>query len=255
MVSSSLEMSRLIALLLGLFAITCSAESDGGPDSSCTPGMAYACNCADGSPGAASCNLDGTPGVCVCTGGDPTGTDATSATTAATSTSDDACTTGCGDTTTAGSSEGGACGPIVAGKVDNVAVPWSFSGQTGLSAGAAMCTSIGADHLCDYEEVLLADQAGELAGMVNITAWIHRTTVESVEGVPSAPGPGGRCVDWSDGTGTLADGEWVEFAADGLVYHLDPDTFYDGLDGSHTDALAFPCMAVARSLLCCNPTC
>lgn len=241
-------------------ALACSVEADddGGPDATCTPGLVFACNCVDGSPGTATCGLDGVPGVCICAaatdGTTAAGTDST-ATAGPTEGSDDGCETDCGDTTAAGTSaDTGPCAEIFAGTVDTVTVPWSFSGQMGLAAGTAMCASIGADHVCDYEEVLQADQAGEFDGMVNVTAWIHRTTIEEVDAVPSAPGPGGRCVDWTDGTGTLADGEWVEFGADGLVYNLDPDTFYDGIDGSHTDPL-FPCMTVSRALLCCNPAC
>lgn len=248
-------MRRFLAPLLGaLVAVTCGKSGDGDSGGSCTPGMAYACTCPDGRAGAASCTLDGLPGICMCTSTtDATGSGSTSG---SSGTADTGCSTECGDTTApSGSTDTGACGPIIAGKLDNVAVPWSYMGQMGVAAGTAMCGSIGADHLCDYEEVLAADEAGELEGMVNITAWIHRTTVESVEGVPSAPSPGGRCVDWSDGTGTLADGEWVEFGPDGLLYHLDPDTFYDGMDGSHTDAVAFPCMTITRSVLCCHASC
>ncbi len=248
-------MTRLPALVFGfLTTIACAAERDDDPQAVCMPGASYACNCPDGGTGTATCGAEGFVGACMCAAS----TD--SATTAPPSTGESGCTTGCGDTgsgadTGSGTSETGACPPIYAGRVDGITVPWTFAGQAGLAGGAAACASIGADHLCDYEEVLAADQAGEIDGVINTSAWIHRTTVATVEGVPSAPGPGGRCVDWTDGTGTLADGEWVELTADGLVYRLDADTFYDGLDASHTDPVALPCIDVARSVLCCNAAC
>jgi len=248
------------ALMLASLACTVQAQDDDQP-AMCTPGLVFACNCTDGSPGAATCGFDGVPGLCMCSGTtDPTGGSETSVDPSTTMTtadaSDDACTTECGDTTaSAGSSETGPCSTIYAGKVDSVMVPWSFMGPIGLMGGEAMCESIGADHVCDYLEVVDAAQAGELDALGNITVWIHRTTIEPVDGVPSAPGPGGRCVDWADGTSTLADGEWAELTADGVVFNLDPDTFYDGLDSSHTDPIAFPCMGISRAILCCHPTC
>lgn len=245
------------ALLLASLACTVQAEDDDQP-TTCTPGQVFACMCPDGASGTSTCGFDSMPGICMCTGGTtmPTsGSDSTAdpSTTMTPSTTEDPCTTDCGDTSTsADSADTDAC-PIYAGKVDNVMVPWSYMGQTGLMGGQAACASIGADHVCDFVEVADAEQAGELAGLPPGTVWIHRTTIESVDGVPSAPGPGGRCVDWADGTGTLADGEWAEITADGLVFNLDPDTFYDGLDSSHTDPALFPCMGVARGILCCNP--
>jgi hypothetical protein len=254
-------MSRILApLALLLATLACSVEADDDDQTTmCTPGQVFACTCIDGSPGTSTCGFDSAPGLCMCSGTtDPTsGSDTTAdpSTTMTTTEATDSCATDCADTTaSAGSSESGGCS-IYAGKVDSVSVPWTFMGQMGLMGGEAMCDSIGADHVCDFVEVVDAEQAGELDGLGAATIWIHRTTIESVEGVPSAPGPGGRCVDWIDATGTLADGEWAEVAADGIVFHLDPDTFYDGLDSSHTDPLAFPCMGVTRALLCCNAPC
>lgn len=245
--------------LASLVILACNVEpSDDGGMMMCTPGQAYTCTCVNGAMGAATCSLDGLPGVCMCTGSttaptgettvDPTGTgdEDVGETTAP-------CTTDCSaDTTTTSDSSG--CGPILAGRVDAITVPWTLSGQTGLAAGGLLCDSIDADHVCEYAEVLAADQDGELEALGNLTAWIHRTTVESVDGVPSAPGIGGRCLDWSDSASMLADGEWVEIAGGVTTYHLDADTFYDGLDMSHTDA-TLPCAATMRAVLCCNPVC
>lgn len=246
--------------LASFVVLACNVEpQDNDGMTMCTPGQAYTCTCVNGAQGAATCSLEGFPGVCMCTGSttaptgettaDPTGTgdDDPGDTTAP-------CATDCSDATTASSADSGGCGPVLAGRVDAVTVPWSFSGQLGLAAGELMCDSIDADHVCEYAEVLAADQAGELGALGAFSVWIHRTTVESVEGVPSAPGIGGRCLDWSDSASMLADGEWADIAPSGTVYHLDADTFYDGLDMSHTDPM-LPCAATMRAVLCCNPAC
>jgi hypothetical protein len=253
-------MFRGLASVLGsLFVLACNAEpsgNDGGM--SCVPGQGLPCNCVDGSPGAATCGFDGVAGPCLCTGmttaptGDVTG-DPTATTTDASDTTSP-CVTDCSEDTTSASADSGSACPIFAGKVDNVSVPWSFSGQIGIPAGELMCDSIDADHVCEYAEVLAADQAGEFEALGSFSAWIHRTTVESVDGVPSAPGIGGRCLDWSDSASMLADGEWADVTPGGVTYHLDADTFYDGLDPSHTNPM-LPCAATTRAVLCCNPAC
>lgn len=249
----------LASVLASLFVLACNAEpsSDDGA-TSCVPGQALPCTCPDGASGASTCGFDGVAGVCMCSGmtSAPTG-DVTGEATATTEDVSDTtapCATDCSDETTASSADSGGACPIFAGKVDAVVVPWSFSGQLGFPAGELMCDSIDADHVCEYAEVLAADQAGELAALGSFSAWIHRTTVEAVDGVPSAPGIGGRCLDWSDAASMLADGEWADIAPDGVTYHLDADTFYDGLDPSHTDPM-LPCAATMRAVLCCNPAC
>lgn len=89
---------------------------------------------------------------------------------------------------------------------------WNFSGMQGIAAGNAICQSLGAHHVCEMAEILAADSSGELEGLPDGQAfWLHRTTVSVPKlgsvGV-SAPGPGGRCNDW---TGSeldhIADGE------------------------------------------------
>ena len=244
--------SRLAAVVIG-FLSACSVDAGGHTTTAgqtCTPGTVLGCTCPDGTPSTATCGPDMFYGACVCAAATDasSGTGSGSGSTAGEHGSADAS----GDTTAAST---GCDGSIYAGKVDGVPSLWSMGAMTGLAAGALMCESIGADHPCDYEEVKMAEEAGELDGMVNITAWIHRTTIELVDGVPSAPSPGGRCVDWTYDMDTLADGEWADFTADGIVYNLDPDTFYDGLDGSHADPMALPCAATNRAVLCCNAAC
>jgi len=53
----------------------------------------------------------------------------------------------------------------------------------------------------------------------------------------------------------LADGEYVEFTADGPTFVLDPDTFYDGLDTSHADPADLPCAGILRAIVCCRAAC
>lgn len=212
----------------------------------CTAGAVIACTCSDGAAGTATCGPAGAFGACTCASGSDTGNGSTSATNDA----------GTGASTTAGDGTTSACGPSFAGMVDGMSSVWMSRLTSGVMAGDVMCQGVGGDHACDYEEVHAAQVAGELDGIApGVTAWIHRTTVATVDGVPSAPGTGGRCVDWTYGMDALADGEWVEFTADGIVYHLDPDTFYDGLDTTHADPTALPCAATTRAILCCNAAC
>jgi hypothetical protein len=241
--------SRLAAVVIGCLS-ACSVDAGdhstiGGQ--TCTPGTVIGCMCPDGTPSTATCGADMFYGACVCAAATESGSGSGSENGATTMAQD-----GSGDTTAAST---GCDGSIYAGKVDGVPSLWSMGGMTGLAAGALMCEAIGADHVCDYEEVKMAEEAGELDGMVNFTAWIQRTTIELVEGVPSAPSPGGRCVDWTYDMDMLADGEWADFTADGIVYNLDPDTFYDGLDASHADPMALPCAATNRAVLCCHAAC
>ncbi len=148
-----------------------------------------------------------------------------------------------------------------AGMVSGAISAWSnhpqANGKTGYEAGIAICQSIGADHPCDYEEVLDAEAAGELANVAQgTTAWIHRTTVAMVGGNPSDPGPGGRCNDWIYTTNHISDGEFVSFDQVGTpTYHLDNDTFFDGEDPSHAQAGALQCNGETRAILCCFPAC
>jgi cysteine-rich repeat protein len=89
---------------------------------------------------------------------------------------------------------------------------WSFGGQKGIQAGIDMCQSIGADHVCTYQEVVDADAKSELAAIPNGTEfWVHRvaTTIPQVGAAGmSPPGAGARCNDWEYPTNHIADGEF-----------------------------------------------
>ncbi len=249
-------MTRLVLWLpFGLLGLACADEAERGDDfgGTCMVGTTTPCTCPPAAQGIATCGPDGLYGACSCSGATGTAGDTGIGATEGEATGcADACSTGAtGDGTTS-------CvdGPRIHGAVVGVSVPWTDAALTGLAAGEAKCTNSGADHLCDYEEVKAAVLAGELDAMdVGFTAWIHRTTIETVGGEPSAPGQGGRCIEWTATADTLADGEYVEVGADGPAFVLDADTFYDGLDPSHADPAAMPCTGIARALLCCNPDC
>lgn len=168
-----------------------------------------------------------------------------------------------GGTTTTTSSTTDPCegaltyGGLVPGAISAWASHPQSNGKNGYEAGIEICKSIGADHPCDYEEVLAAEAAGELAAIpMGTTAWIHRVTVAQIGGVDSPPGPGGRCNDWAYTTNHISDGEFVSFDAVGIpTYHLDNDTFYDGVDTSHAQPGQLQCNGETRAILCCYPVC
>jgi hypothetical protein len=133
-------------------------------------------------------------------------------------------------------------------------------GQTGLDAGNAQCKAlgIGADHVCDYEELKLAAAASEPSFMAipaGTSAWLQRTTSAMVMGNPSAPGPGGRCNDWTYMTNHISDGEYITFDTVGNpTYHLDNDTIFDPMN-PHVIVGDLQCGGQTRSILCCYQSC
>jgi hypothetical protein len=52
-----------------------------------------------------------------------------------------------------------------------IPVVWTCAGQYGIVAGKDMCPTIGGDHVCSYDELVVADQNGEL---VNLPRWSTR---------------------------------------------------------------------------------
>lgn len=246
-------MTTRAAVWFALALTACGKDDDRGDDfgGPCTPGAIAPCTCPNGASSTSTCGPDGVFGACACPGG--TGTTSGDETTATTMPCNDGCTGPLDESTTAASCDDT---PRFVGLVVDQPSLWSEGGMTGLPAGDAKCQGIGADHVCTYDELLLARDAGELAGIEpNTTAWVHRTSIESVAGEPSAPGIGGRCIDWTYDMDALADGEYVEFTADGPVFVLDPDTFYDGLDTSHADPADLPCAGILRAIACCRADC
>jgi hypothetical protein len=164
---------------------------------------------------------------------------------------------------------------------------WSYGGQIGTQAGDDMCAARGADHACLYRELAKALAKGELDTPVNQAAlgidngsndfWLHRVS-ETVTmgtngdfdpgGVSSAPGPGGRCNDWTYPTGHIAKGEYVDLEKDTgnnnvtkARYHFDQQTKYsgvssDGYQGTGTPMDGGGCgTTLRRSILCCYKEC
>jgi len=149
--------------------------------------------------------------------------------------------------------------PIYAGFVAGVSSVWASapgaSGQTGLAAGDSVCQTagLGADHVCDYEEIVLAASAGELSSIAaGTSAWLQRTTTVSVGGTPSTPGSGGNCNNWTFNGNHLADGEYITFDTAGTpTYHFDPDTYFDAIDTTHAVPGDLECGGATRALFCC----
>ncbi len=285
-----------VALAAGVAA--CGSSGSGNTSSGttgCTPGATQACACLGGTMGVQSCKDDGRSfDTCQC--GSSSGSAGTGgATTSSSSTgmqgtcgdgmidpsdhcdnpsSEFYCKPDCTMGTGTGGSDagtGGACAGHVyyagaypaAGGTPAPSV-WAnlpaAGGQTGLDAGNAQCKAlgIGADHVCDYEEVKLAQAAAEPSFMTipaGTSAWVQRTTTAMVMGNPSAPGPGGRCNDWTYMTNHISDGEYITFDTVGNpTYHLDNDTIFDPMN-PHVIVGDLQCGGQTRSILCCYQSC
>jgi hypothetical protein len=275
-------------------ALACGdSGSDGdGSAGSCVPGMQVVCPCPGEGQGVQVCLPDGSYGTCMC-GGDVTeggseteGDTVVESASAEGTTSADPCGNGipdpgecpsvcpqdCGavDDTMGSSGTTGvdtcADQPIYVANVPMHPSRWESGALIGFAAGQDLCRmaalGVGAPDpmevtVCDYDQVVQAEMAGELAVIpAGTTAWIHRTTVTTVMGVNSAPGSGGRCVDWTYQTNHISDGEYADIGAGGVAtYYLDNDTFYDGVDTTHTQPGMLECGTQMRAILCCNPPC
>lgn len=277
----------LMGVLAGalMFLPSCGGNGDTG-GTGCTPNVTQTCLCTSGGQGVQVCAADGQSfSECVCggnTGGSGGSTDTGGEGGGKTIIgacgdgvedqgecdpgSENYCpedcmpgTGGTGGTTTTSDTCAGHV--TFAGLVPNVSSAWGqhpqSNGKSGYEAGTEICKTIAADHPCEYQEVLAAQAAGELATIdQGTTAWIHRTTDAMVNGVPSPPGAGGRCNNWTYLTNHISDGEYVTFDMVGNpTYHLDNDTFYDGVDTTHTIPNDLQCNGAMRAILCCFPVC
>lgn len=274
------------SVVAGLAACGSSGSSDtttsGG--AGCTPGEQKACACAGGTMGVQTCASDGRSlNACECGGSSSSGSGGAGG--ASTGTQMETCGDGvqqagecdpttethiycaadCAGTTSTSTGTGGAGGSCAghvsyAGLVLNVTSVWNSGGLTSFKAGDDMCqnANLGADHVCDYAEVLKAQTAGELSMIAaGTTVWVQRTTPAMVNGVMSAPGPGGRCNDWKYNTNHISDGEYAVFETTGQpTYHLDNDTIYDpSIPGAHVNPTDLPCNGVTRAIMCCYAKC
>lgn len=283
MLLQRLRRGPLLGATLGVAMACGDAEVDGsGSAGSCVPGQAVACVCPGGGEGVQVCAPDGVSyGSCTCddaTGGHTEGSGGATGSTGATACGNgleepgecpSACPQDCSaaDDTASSTTGDDGCGggPIYATSVPMQPSRWASGALLGFAAGQDLCRQAAAAAgvpeptevtVCDYEQVLLAAAAGELAGLAGTSAWIHRTTVADVMGVPSAPGAGGRCAEWTYAGNELADGEHADIAAGGVVtYTLDDDTAYDGVDASHAQPAALECGTQLRAIPCCHPAC
>lgn len=176
----------------------------------------------------------------------------------------DGSTTGGSDDT---GNEGGCSDqPTYVAMVPSIGSRWESGALIGFAAGEQLCqmaaTAAGAPMpemvtVCDYEQVVQAELDGEFAAVAaGTTAWLHRTTPATLDGVPTQAGVGGRCVDWTYQTNHISDGEYADFLGGGVLdYNLDNDTFYDGVDTTHAQPGLLECGTQMRAILCCNPVC
>lgn len=273
-------------VLLGVGVALATACGDTGNNGGiCAPNEQKACQCTGGLEGFQTCSNEGSEySPCDCSGASGSsgaagfsGSSGSGGSTIPTGACGDgvpdpgectggenACPEDCPMTGGSGGTGGDPCAGAVtfaSPPVPSIPSQWGASplanGKTGYEAGIEICKTIGADHPCDYEELLVAEAAGELAMVPQGTAaWVHRTTDAMVNGTLSPAGPGGRCNDWTYTTNHISDGEFVTFDMVGIPsYHLDNDTFYDGVDTTHTVAGQMQCGSESRAILCCFPSC
>ncbi len=192
-----------------------------------------------------------------------------------------------------------ACAPIFAKVVSNQTNPnmpgaglpsvWSYKGLIGMQAGKALCQDVGADHVCNYTEVVKADAQGELANLPpNLSYWLVRTTAVPDPTQPNKacnvdadcksnfcdkvtkicswpPGAGAQCQGWSYPTNHMADGEWFEVFQPasmfnsggvhlgGMSYHYDADPNSVCNKDPKVLGCPGPCGGASRAILCCHP--
>lgn len=290
MVVTSKVMWALGALLsMGALAAAC-GSSGGATAGGCVPNAQVSCACLGGTTGIQVCGADGKSyGACQC-GSTTSGTGGTTSTTTTTTGSAcqcvnpggelycgaAACGTGTGGSTTTG--DAGKCATQVtfAGKAGmQFGSTWSYGSAMGLAAGDAACQDVGADHVCDYDDIVLAASKGELSSLATTdTAWLQRTHAVTITatspdivvlggammGATYDVNSGSRCNNWFYSTDHVNDGEFVEFKNGGNkpTFHLDDKTG----DGTAANANIqptpkdIPCgHATPRSVLCCYPKC
>jgi hypothetical protein len=304
-VRSKLLLGAGAILIVGAIAAACGSTGNTGTGS-CLPGATTTCACLGGLEGFQTCNADGrTLGLCQCGSGSGTGGvggSTASGSPTATSSGNGSGGSGCNcnpsselycgvaacadagsGTGTGGNSasDGGSCVGVVtfAGKVGadptmgnpfNFSSDWTYMLLSGIAAGNQACQDQGADHVCDYDDLVLAASKGEIAGLATTdTAWLERThsvtiTAASppilVLGQPPANGTtlqvtkGSRGADWTYQTDHLNDCEFVSFE-NGLnapTYNLDDNPCAIQAVPKH-----IPCgiNKIPRDVLCCFPKC
>jgi len=126
--------------------------------------------------------------------------------------------------------------------------------------GGSEPVPVGADHVCTYGELLVAQHAGELSELPEgTTFWLHRVReTVVVNGRESPPGAGGRCNDWRYVTAHISDGEYGAVVQGEIVYHFDQNTKLgqDETDGAAGDGPfdggGCDQTTVFRAITCCH---
>jgi len=252
--------TTLAALLFGALGAAgvvtaCSTSPSSNQNTVCTPGAQVSCACVGGVMGAQVCSADGKSyGMCQCAMGDDGGAkDASGG-------NDAGMDTGGGND---GSLDSGqdvavdACASkaVFASVGMQMGSLWSYKAMVGLAAGNLMCQDMGADHVCDYDDLVAAAAKGELSSLTATdTAWLQRTDAVTVNNVTYQPGPGARCSDWNYATDHINDGEFVSFENGGNTpnYHFD-----DNPNQVQPLPKTIPCghNQLLRDVLCCYAKC
>ncbi len=153
---------------------------------------------------------------------------------------------------------------------------WVVGAQIGLAAGDQACADIGADHVCDYDDIVLAASKGEITDLATTdTAWLQRTHPVTVAAgmnievrgtaVPNATEPLGAVLDvtmqsrgndWTYAGGYAFDCEFISFemGLDAPTYHLDDNPCAcQTLPSGPAGDLFCGHNALLRNVLCCFP--
>ncbi|MBL4683496.1 MAG: hypothetical protein JKY37_02815 [Nannocystaceae bacterium] len=150
--------------------------------------------------------------------------------------------------------------PIYLSMVPNMGSLWELGGAEGYGAGSMMCVAAGADHVCDYEEIVAAAAQNDFVGVANgTTAWLHRTVpAMDANGNLLSPGIGGRCLDWTYATNHISDGEYVTFNGGVPAFTLDNDTNFNEAapaPNPHVQVGLLECGGTIRAIPCCVAEC
>jgi hypothetical protein len=288
-------------VVLGVVGAVASCGSNGSTASggnTCTPGAQTSCACLGGKAGIQVCNVDGKSlGMCQCSSGTASGGTG-GATTSSSSGGLGATGTGGGSSCQC-SNPGGElyCGTVAcadagsgdagtgdAGDAGNTSCTgaltfaglgstqlgskWDYGADMGSAAGDALCQAQGADHVCDFDDIVYAASKGEFAGLTTTdNAWLVRTHsvtvgatdkmitqggVSATVGQTYKVGQASRCANWSYSTDHLNDGEWVDFSTgvNTPTFHIDNNPCAIQMPNPGKDS---PCghNTMPRSVLCC----
>lgn len=137
---------------------------------------------------------------------------------------------------------------------------WSYGGLVGLEAGQEMCGAVGADHVCTYSDLVVAEAAGELDALPKgTTFWLYRLVAAMTANstVPAPIGSGGRCNNWTVARNDIVEGEFGTVSDGAIRYNVDGNTCFtaDPADNCVDSEQGLPCAGVFRAILCCSTNC